>query len=230
MIALSTSTFGVMATLPRQHEYLLVCAALDAILRNRGDWLADIGTWFRSEFFSDQELRAIYDVLLQIQQQGAPLTEFEVLSRLPLEDSPLESRAARLYGLWCDCAVQSAHLRYYARRVHEEHRRQSASQELIGLSHDLRDAEDPDAVLSEVTSLASRYAPAAETRTADNQRVLDELLEEDQCRQERVSRTSRAEMRLSRPSACAVLQPGDEPDRDVPPLGINTRTTALRQQ
>ena len=179
MITLETSTFGVMGNEARQREYLLVVAALDCVLSERSAWLADVMTWFDVKFIIDPELRELFVAILAAQQSGGPITDFELLSRLPASDAvPFQARAAKLYGLWRDRASQAANVRHYAKGVHSEYRRQHAADDLAGLSDEMRATQDPDRVLSEVGAVATKYAPAAEDRSVENARVLNELLGE----------------------------------------------------
>lgn len=179
MIALETSTYGVMDTLARQHEYLLVCSALDCVCRERGDWIADVMTWFKSDWIVDKEFQTLFRCLIQMGLSDTPHDEYGVLTALPLErGASLPPVAARLCGLWMDKCNQSAHLRYYAKQVYAEYRRVAVSCELTGLSTAMLDANDPDDVMGDVEDLVRKYAPAAIERSECNEQVIDDLIDE----------------------------------------------------
>lgn len=178
MIALQTSTLGVIDTPERADEYCLTLAAIDAARLGRGDWLAACSCWFRSEWLTDEYFRTIFDAVFALVAKGADITDYAIAARLFHAGQSFAKRASDVYGLFCDCASKGCHILYYARQVHDAHRKRAASAELEVVAHELAESRDPDEVLGQLPEIATRYRPAPENRTADNRRVLNEIIDE----------------------------------------------------
>lgn len=178
MIALQTSTLGVIDTPERADEYCLTLAAIDASRQGRGDWLAATSCWFKSEWIVDAYFRAIYEVVFTLAAKGADITDYTIAARLPFTGEQFGSRVRDIFGFFCDCSGKGCHILYYARQVHDAHRKRAASAELEAVAAELAEARDPDEVLEQLPEIATRYRPAPENRTADNRRVLNEIIDE----------------------------------------------------
>lgn len=182
MYNLQTSTLGVMDTPEQQHEYSLIVSTIACAWRGRGDWIAKVTSWFKPEYISDPYFRRIYQTVLAMQEDGTPITDAELAARLPLDGTIFQKRAAEFYGFFVDGGEAAGHeagnIIYYAKQVHNAHRRVAAGEELAGAASDMNRTSDPDAVLDRLPEIANKYAPSPENLTRDNKSVMQEILDE----------------------------------------------------
>lgn len=173
-ISIETETLGLMDSPERQNEYMLVCAAMDCAMRSRGDWFNTTATWFKSEYFTDAHLRSLYMAINELFNSGAPLTSKLIADKLPVDGTYFGTRAAEMYGIVKDSCAQGGNILYYAKRVYDAYKRIKVNEELLKAAGEVSEAPEPDAVITRIPEISSKYAPAPEMdHQADNEIMQD---------------------------------------------------------
>jgi len=175
---IETSTLGVMDTPERQMEYMLVCSAVNCAIRNKGEWVALVSNWFKSEYIQDAHFRRLYTDVIRMLKNGDPVTDHILALELHVDGSVFGTKAAEMYGLMVDSSSQGGNVRYYAKKVYDAYRRIAASEDIQHAADDMREANDPNTVLDELPEIKSKYASSPENRTEDNNEIGHDILME----------------------------------------------------
>jgi replicative DNA helicase len=81
-------------------------------------------------------------------------------------------------NLILECTSQGGHIRYYAKDVYQEYRRQNAAVEIGGAADEMVTTPEPDDVLEQLPQIATRYASLPANRTAENAEVMEAIIAE----------------------------------------------------
>ena len=166
------------ATIRLETEKCFTLALYDCLRRRKMAWIAEVRTWFRTEWIADDGFRHICEALFRIAKEEIPPTSLEIAKIL--------QRARRKnYDIsWITELLQLAtakagHIRYYAMCVYDEYRKVTASDEIIGNATKLIGTGDPDPILDDIKKIPEKYRKLLDNRGKDNEQavklVIDEL-------------------------------------------------------